>query len=292
MITVTAHPTVLFSLHVEVDGIAVFLDHFAIKELSSKFHAARRKRFITALDRGARVLFSVGNAAELAGPLGDSFLEMRSFMDEIGPRWFPVELIPEVVIKKESAGKSLSACCVCEDLLKSFTATRIRDIPATQIFAFTEDFFRLGLFMDWLAPQRDSLAAGRAGMDDALIEQIRAHRAKHEADPHWLDTAFPARPFESPFPARFAYLNLVRTLILEAKEFRLKRGDGIDFCQAVIGSAYSSVATLDKHWKRRIESLPKPNGLAKVYCSPHLDEMIDEIERNLDLLTSAKRSGS
>jgi hypothetical protein len=44
--------------------------------------------------------------------------------------------------------------------------------------------------------------------------------------------------------------------------YNLKRGDGIDLCHAVIGSSFGSVVTLDKHWKRRVEELPKPNGLA------------------------------
>jgi hypothetical protein len=60
--------------------------------------------------------------------------------------------------------------------------------------------------------------------------------------------------------------------------------DGIDFSQAVVGSAYASVAALDKHWKRRVEALPQPNGLARVYCSPHLDQMVQDIERQLGLL--------
>jgi hypothetical protein len=34
MITVGSHPTDLFSLHASVDGFAVFLDLFAIKELA------------------------------------------------------------------------------------------------------------------------------------------------------------------------------------------------------------------------------------------------------------------
>jgi hypothetical protein len=59
--------------------------------------------------------------------------------------------------------------------------------------------------------------------------------------------------------------------------------DGIDFGQAVIGTAYASVATLDKHWKRRVDKiLPKPNRLAKIYYQPELDKMVRDIERFLD----------
>jgi ActR/RegA family two-component response regulator len=59
--------------------------------------------------------------------------------------------------------------------------------------------------------------------------------------------------------------------------------DGIDFGQAVIATAYASIATLDKHWKRRVETiLPKPNKLAHIYYRPELDKMVRDIERFLD----------
>lgn len=45
-----------------------------------------------------------------------------------------------------------------------------------------------------------------------------------------------------------------------------------------MGSAFASVATLDKHWKRRIERLPKPNQLAHIYYEPELDTMVSDIE--------------
>jgi hypothetical protein len=289
MITVRPDQTNPLSLHASVNGFAIYLDLFAMKELA-KGEPARRKRFIGALDRGAEVLFSVANAAELSGPQGVSFREIRGFVDEIGPRWFPVELAPHLAVKRESEGKAASECCFCGDFLKDYMRFRLADHPAAQVVALSGEFFRLGPIMDWLAPQRDSIAAGKDEMDKALIEQIKEHRAKFESDPGWLETAFPSlQPFKPAFPAIFAYVNLVRMLILETKGFALKRGDGMDFCQAVIGSAFASVATLDKHWKRRVESLPQPNGLAKVYCSPYLDAMVDEIERNLDLLERSSR---
>jgi hypothetical protein len=79
-------------------------------------------------------------------------------------------------------------------------------------------------------------------------------------------------------PATFTYVHLVRNLVINAKAQRLKEGDGVDFCHAVMATAFSSVATLDKHWKRRIESLPKPNGLARIYYGAELDRMVTDIE--------------
>jgi hypothetical protein len=52
----------------------------------------------------------------------------------------------------------------------------------------------------------------------------------------------------------------------------------LDFCHAVMASAFSSVATLDKNWKRRVEDLPKPNGLPRVYYGPELGQMVSDVE--------------
>jgi len=41
---------------------------------------------------------------------------------------------------------------------------------------------------------------------------------------------------------------------------------------------YGSFAVLDKHWKQRIEALPKPNGVAKIYYAPELDQLIVDLE--------------
>jgi hypothetical protein len=250
----------------------------------------RRKWFVAPVHRGADVLFSVSNAAELSGPQGDSFLEIRAFMDELGPHWFPVELDPFVVVGREREGRPNGKCCFCDRFLKDYLASRVRSAPPGQVLGVSEDLFTLGHVMDWLAPQRDSIARGKAGLDSALIEKIKGYRAKHEADPSWLDTAFPVVPFNERFPATFAYIGLVRFLILESKSFVMMPGDGVDFCQAVIGSAFSTFATLDKRWKRRVEALPKPNRLARIYYQPELDALVGIIEDALVLLEERTRT--
>ena len=99
-----------------------------------------------------------------------------------------------------------------------------------------------------------------------------------------MDAHFPKLPFKTESPATFVYINVVRQLILESRSRVIVPNDGIDFAQAVIGSAYASVATLDKHWKRRIEMLPKPNRVARIYYQQELDHMVRDIEGRLDQL--------
>jgi hypothetical protein len=64
----------------------------------------------------------------------------------------------------------------------------------------------------------------------------------------------------------------------------LKKGDGSDFCHAVMASAFATAATLDKHWKRRVEGLPKPNQLARIYYQPELDKMVADTRDDQALL--------
>jgi len=272
-------------MRAHVNGLLVFLDLFAIKDLA-KGDPNRRKRFIKVLDRGVEVMFSVSNAAELSGPQDSSFDNIRSFLDEIGTHWFPVEFDPHVCIEHEQHSHAPVMCFFDEGLLKTFTATRINRSPEIKVAglpaSLPSDFFRLGAFMDWLAPQRESIKLRKAELGSRLKQQILEYWAEYKANPTWLDKRFPQLPFDETRRATFVYVNLVRLLILEAKGRAIMPNDGIDFCQAVIGAAYSSVATLDKHWKRRVEMVmprPKPNSLATIYYQPELDKMVRDIEK-------------
>jgi hypothetical protein len=280
----------IVNLFVSTRGVAVFLDAWAIKKLA-KHDPAVRRRFIEAVHGGADILFSVSNAVELTGPQGDSFAAIRSFMDDLGPYWFPVELDPVEVTKREKEGKPHDECCFCGRFLSDYLATKLQSIPTDQVVGISRELFTIGHVMSWLAPQRDSITRGKAELDRVLIERIKEHRARHEADPGWLDRAFPTLPFNPRFPAMFTYVNLVRMLILESKSFQMTPGDGIDFCQAVIGTAFSNFATLDKKWKRRIEMLP-PNNLARIYYDPELGALVDDIEMGLSIVEERRRAAT
>ena len=137
--------------------------------------------------------------------------------------------------------------------------------------------------MDWLAPKRDEIISGKRKMGGMLKDQILAYRTEYENNPGWLNANLPEVRLTATRPATFVYRNLLRLLVREAKGWQIMPNDGIDFGQAVIGTAYASITTLDKHWKRRVETiLPKPNPLAKIYYRPELDKMVQAIERLLD----------
>jgi hypothetical protein len=87
MIEIKAQQHGKLDLFISVTGPAVYLDNFAVKELA-KGDTLRRRRFLAAINRGAELLFSVANAAELTGFQDGSFREVRAFLEEIGPAGF------------------------------------------------------------------------------------------------------------------------------------------------------------------------------------------------------------
>jgi hypothetical protein len=137
--------------------------------------------------------------------------------------------------------------------------------------------------MEWSNKFKECTRRKAEKIDTAFITRIAEDRAQYEKTPSSLDSTCPAVPYTTQAPARFALLQLLRQVVMDAKHYTLKKGDGRDLCHAVLGSAYGSVAALDKHWKRRVEALPKPNGLARIYFAGELEQLVADLEAAADV---------
>jgi hypothetical protein len=273
-------------IKISLEPASVFLDQFAIKKLA-KGDPGRRHRFTQAIRDGGDLVFSVSNAAELTGPTGDSAKEIREFLSELGAHWFPVEMDAKAVSDREvrvlSTGKidgtARADSIACKKLVQDFFEDRLITRPRGALIDLSPDkFFDLGWFAEKLSLQRNSIIAGKLEMDKVLRERIFEHRGRHDSDPNWIGRAFPNIQYDSRFPVTFTYSHLMRVLIAEAKSHQIVKNDGIDFGQAVVASSITKLATLDKHWKRRVEKLPRPNGLARIYCESEIDVLVDDFE--------------
>jgi hypothetical protein len=111
--------------------------------------------------------------------------------------------------------------------------------------------------------------------DELLKNKMSVVRDRCKRDPALFDQKFPLISFNPARPACFVYFNLLRAMAVEANS--LKKGDGMDFCHAVVACAFSSFAALDTQWKRRVASLP-PNRLARIYSPLELDQMVADME--------------
>ena len=141
-----------------------------------------------------------------------------------------------------------------------------------------DSFFRLGSVLDWVQEHRDDMRRYAREVDHMFCSCLKQLRDDYDKNPSALDHDAPSMPLDRQRPATFVLTQLLRMLVLEARAFQYKKNDGLDFCHAVLASAYGSVITLDKQWKRRVENLPFYNHLAKVYYRPQVDELVDLLE--------------
>jgi hypothetical protein len=279
MITVTSTDDAPLRFNVHVAGVAAYLDNFALIELAKPSHAARRERFMMAFMKSkGSLLFSGTNGAELSALKGDSASNVRAFLDGFGAHWAFVELDPGKVMRREAAGQG--SACLCTELMHAFFENRKSEVSKqTSILDMSAStFLRLGSVIDWMGPHGSTMIENAAALDDAIIQVVDKLRVEYETDPTVLNIRLPPIAFNPKQPATFAWNHLVRGLVINAKGHPPKKGDGRDLCHAVMGAAYGSFAALDKQWKKRVAALPEPNGLAKIYYSPELDQLVADLE--------------
>ena len=269
------------TLESSVRGIAIYLDTFAISK-HSRGDASLRRRFIAVLHDGADLLFSLANASEISGSQGSSSQALKEFLDEVGPNWYPIEMLTEEVMRREAKGLPASECCLAQEALRAFFSNRTYGYVAGsgRVIDLSGAFFRLGAFVEWLGPERDHLLHQSRKLDEVMQDGVRKLRAKHKKNRSWLDDVLPQPQFDPSRAATFAHFSFMRELIKDSG-YQLRKGDGIDFCHAVMATAFSTFATLDKQWKRRVENLPKPNKIPRVYYEPELGALVADVETAL-----------
>lgn len=264
----------------ELNGrFGVYLDTDSLIDLAKKSEC-RRQRFLRALHEGGDLLFSYTHALEIAGTAGDTAAAIRSFLDGVGPYWTPLELNPWKVVRRE-AGGILGQGPISESFVKAYFEERSYDLTVEghEVLDLPADsFFRLGSVLDWVQEHRDDIRRSAVEIDRMFCSLLKQLRDDYDKNPSALDREAPSLPVDHRRPATFVLAQLLRMLVIEAKAFQCKKNDGLDFCHAVLASAYGSLITLDKHWKRRVENLPWQGHRPKVYYRPQVDELVDELE--------------
>jgi hypothetical protein len=273
-----------------VNGIAIYLDNWAIKSLA-KGDASLRQRFVATLHNGADLLFSIAHGVEVIGPQGASSLAFKTFLDEVGPHWYPIEFVVFEVMEREAAGMPPDRCCFAEDLLRAYFTNRISEHTrgSGKVIDLSEQFFRLGTFVDWLTPERQYFLEKNEEFDNLLRDSMGPLRAKFKQNPSWLDSAMPGTKFNPSKAATFAFSCLMRDLVSDSG-YQLKKGDAIDFCHAVMASAFANFATLDNQWKRRVEKVTQFQRVQRIYYEPELGAMVDDIETALVQVKASRKS--
>ena len=271
-----------------VRGIAVYLDTFAIIRMAQESQQ-RRDRFLNCLSDGsADLLFSVANSIDLVG----SNKTVKAFLKQIANHWFPVDLSVNAVCKREEQGLMGADAFTAMDFAQVVFAAQVQPYLASGgITHFSPDLFAPDKFIEWLELHKDRIWKDRNALDETLFQKVKEYRSRQKLDASWVEDSFPefAR-FRRDKPAMFAYENIIRGFVMD-RGTQPKKGDGLDLSHAVLGSAFANFAALDGQWKKRIESLPKPNGLARIYSEPELDQMVSDIERECKKIRMLRARG-
>ena len=279
MIKFTAEKNELVCVAELNSRLGVYLDNDSLIELATRF-PTRRRRFLDALAMGGDLLFSYANAVEIAGPQGRTATAIRSFLDDVKSHWIPLELNPWKVARREADG-ILGQAPVSESFMKAYFEERIHDLTLegrVVLDLSAESFFRLGSVLDWVREHRDDICRDAGEVDRMFCSLLKQLRDDYDKNPSALDRETPSMSLDHQRPATHVLTQLLRMLVLEARAFQYKKNDWLDFCHAVLASAYGSMITLDKQWKRRVENLPFHNHFAKVYYRPQVDELVDLLE--------------
>jgi hypothetical protein len=284
---ISGKPTFIAS----VRGIAIYLDNWALKAFA-KTNPQLGERFIRAIRSGGDILFSTSHAIEALGPQDESSDAFKSFLNQLGPHWYPIAGNVFNVIEREKKGKSRSDCGYDGELLTAYFKTNTAsNLPGSGrvIDLSAESFFKLGNVIDFSKDKREYLLGKCAEFDRVIVEYVTKLRVKSKKNSEWLDVALPAIPFAPSSAASFAFVNLMRELIKD-RGYQIKKGDAMDLQHAVMATAFSNFAALDKQWKRRVENLPKPNQNPRVYYEPELEMMVTDIEAALAQLNPGQAS--
>lgn len=256
----------------------MYLDTDSLIDLA-KGDSTRRDRFVSAIKKKGSLLFSFTNACELAGPQGRSIEAVRAFLDSLGRYWMPLAMNMYDVMEKEQ-GESKSSPAFSDIFLKGYFQSRrqqLSDATGGSLGVSDESFFRLGSIVGWIQDNRDHVRQKAKEIDRMFCDLLGDLVLKARSD--IMPKELAALPdYSKQHPARFAFFQLQRVVWNEARAFRLKSNDGLDFCHAVVASSYGSIITLDKHWKRRVLKIPKPHCLAKTFYRAELDDLVDQFE--------------
>lgn len=266
-----------------IRGIAVYLDNDSLIDIA-RGDPDRRARFTDAVRQKGTLIFSMANAVDLSGPtLSNTIEDVRAFLDGFANAWVPADLNPWKLSERELQGDSDGSPLVSPVFTETFFQQRAYDLSpqgSTVLSLAPDTFFRVSAVVDWAQQGRAVVRAQMQQIDQSLIDTVTRVRKLFEKDSTALDREIPSISYDQRWPATFVLRALLRLLVREANGYKLKKGDGLDLVHAVIGTAYASLTTVDKAWKRRL-TIAIPPGLptARFYYRPELDRLIEAVAR-------------
>lgn len=240
---------------------AIYLDHWAIREISS--NPELMDRFLLFFKTKGTLLFSLANVLDISQTQGDSLERIKVFLEKVGLSWFPIEFNPSKVIAAE---EQYQAGGPAPFFAAGFLEMYYPNIHGREL--------TLKTLVD-LAYEDGSLSPIVKNTLDDLVESFSASRDLWNSEGRKRATT---TTFTADQPTRFVYDGLMRLLFTEKSN--LNRNQIMDFFHATVSLAYADVVLLDKQWENLAFKIKSPRRI-KVYSPPRLAEFFDDLENDI-----------
>jgi hypothetical protein len=248
------------NLEVSVRPPLVYLDHWAIRDISSD--AARRAHFLETFRSRGTLMFSLMNVLEMARNTGESYARIRDLLDAVEPYWLLSDPDAGRAHQKEVRG-----------LLSPETFHAPLNIFGLIYKSLPEGTLRLGSALESL---QDQVFRDRARV---LLEKpaplrrlLEAARKRHEKGERWNGSEF-----RKGSPMWIAE-TLARFLVEDGK--RITDNDAVDLLHATVPLRYAVVVLLDKAWANFAKKLGLDD--VQIFAKPQLDDALEAI-RSVDI---------
>ena len=246
----------------------IYLDHWALRRLSE--NPTLGNRFLVAFKHRGTVMFSLMNVAEIARDESPQRArQIRDFLAQLGPHWFPMTIDPFRIINAEETGEvpdGLPPCASVEFLTDPQFAARLATGPLSLAHVVDLTF----------GPGGDDLRRVTNQNTAKLLQGIQVWRGEHARNPKELDNKYPLLDFDPARPMRGIYYRLARYTITDT--FTLNDNHARDLFHAVASVHCGEMVTLDAHWAGQVRKLKLPANFVQVYSEAELDQFLAELE--------------
>ena len=243
MLSATIEPSGTLTFSQRLVSPAVYLDHWALREISESEDLSGR--FSRALEQcGGTLALSWANLIDFTKITREGQLRLtEAFIDSNIPRVFFLEAAPTIVIGRENELLQGTVASLAPHSDNEFFKIVLNSRTATVKPFAARDLFE-GL--------RGELGALGEEFADEFVSSVSMQRRRVTVDPSLKSRLQWKRGPTTPRATRLINRELLRGLVLDQGR-SITRQDAIDFFHAVVPVAYCDVVLLDKHWADKIE---------------------------------------
>jgi hypothetical protein len=261
-------------------GPAVFLDLWAVRNLTGAGFTELRNRFVKALVAadGSLLVSSVW-VTELQTIQGDARLRVRALFSSLGAHWLLINPIVSAVAARE-ARNELGAY-LSDVSLRAYVYERTGELQRSGVDPHNvsdTEFFDLGRILDWTAADPAAATQSRQ-LKDVAKARADADEAEERRDPNAHLRLYPPLDFASGAMA-CVHNTLWREVAKRSLGRTWMRNDGFDIAHLVPAMTIGGLIAADKHWKEIAEaaSAGLPSGHVAFYRAGELESLVAALE--------------